>query len=120
MIFRRTTISVGDAPSPHPSSELAFNAQYRILLNEWLDIPSERPSRLIVAFNTVLLPVFWLTWVNKALLVCDPMTLRNRIASQINTLGSIAALFIVIAVAALLVPPMSRVSGERTFHFSMQ
>ena len=77
------------------------------VLEEWLDFPIESHFTLL---KILILPMRWLVWTSKNLIGLDPAdkTLRDRIASSINNLGTTAGLFLVIAIAALLDPPGSQ------------
>lgn len=74
-------------------------------LEEWLDFPVDNSN--FVPFSMAKMFGTWLLWNNKGMAGLDPndASIRARITSQISVLGTAAGLFLVIAIAGLLVPP---------------
>ena len=74
-------------------------------LEDWLDFPVD--SSNFVPFSMAKMWGTWLLWNNKGMAGLDPndASIRARITSQISVLGTAAGLFLVIAIAGLLVPP---------------
>ena len=74
-----------------------------------LDFPTD--SKLTL-FNNLVLPYRWLLWTSQNLIGLEPKdeSLRERLTSSMNVLGTAAGLFLVIAVAALLNPPGASLS----------
>lgn len=75
-------------------------------LDEWLDIPEHPGHTSGIIFNSITLPFKWLLWTSKALAALPPhQSLRERLCNQSASLGSVAGLFLVIAISAFFVPP---------------
>lgn len=75
-------------------------------LEDWLSIPQDPGSSSAVFFNSVTLPFKWLLWTSKALAGLPPhQSLRERLCNQSSSLGSVAGLFLVIAISAFFMPP---------------
>ncbi len=114
------TVSNLDEPGP-PRNQTLLKArlasQSRFVpavgntLEEWLSIPQDPANPSSIIFNSVTLPFKWLLWTSKALAGLPPhQSLRERLCNQSASLGSVAGLFLVIAISAFFVPPSKFVS----------
>jgi hypothetical protein len=76
-------------------------------LQDWLDYPVDRHVHSF--FNSFVMWIVYLQWTNKGMAGLDPLdsTIRSRVCNQLQVLGTVASLFLVIAVASFLVPPGS-------------
>lgn len=74
-------------------------------LREWLNFPINRS----VYVGVPMLPLRWMIWTNKSMAGLEPTdsTIRERVCNSISVLGTAAGLFLVIAVSALLQPPLT-------------
>jgi hypothetical protein len=74
-------------------------------LQDWLDYPVDRHVHAF--FNSFAMWVVYLQWTNKGMAGLDPLdsTIRARVCSQLQILGTVASLFVVIAIASFLDPP---------------
>jgi hypothetical protein len=74
-------------------------------LHDWLDYPVDRHEHTL--FNSFYMWFVYLQWTNKGMAGLDPVdsTIRSRVCNQLQVLGTVASLFLVIAVASFLVPP---------------
>ncbi len=89
-----------------PSDEVYYKPKVsENFLENWLDFPVDRA--VSIGFNVVKMYFSWLLWNNKAMAGLDPNdpTIRSRITRHISILGTAAGLFVVVAIAAFLVPP---------------
>ena len=76
------------------------------LRKKWLDFPVKKNVNVVL--NSLILWQSWLLWTNKAMAGLDAAenhSIRSRVTSQLNVLGTVSGLFLVIAVAGFLVPP---------------
>jgi hypothetical protein len=76
-------------------------------LQDWLDYPVDRHVHAFV--NSFVMWIVYLQWTNKGMAGLDPVdsTIRARVCNQLQVLGTVASLFVVIAVASFLAPPGS-------------
>lgn len=75
-------------------------------LEDWIDLPVDHDQKTNIIFNSVTLPFKWLLWTSKALAGLPPhQSLRERLCNQSASLGSVAGLFLVIAISAYFIPP---------------
>jgi len=74
-------------------------------LEEWLDFPVDNKS--FIPWSMVKMFGTWLLWNTKSMAGLDPndMSIRDRVTNQVSVLGTAAGLFLVVAIAGLLVPP---------------
>lgn len=76
-------------------------------LDTWLHFPT-KPQHVL--FNTLMLQFHWLFWANRSIAALDhgDKTIRDRLASSVSVVGTCAGLFLVLAVAGFLAPPIPR------------
>ena len=108
-------VSTLDEPGPQRNQALLkarLASQSRFVpavgntLEDWLSIPQDPGKSSSIFFNSVTLPFKWLLWTSKALAGLPPhQSLRERLCNQSASLGSVAGLFLVIAISAFFVPP---------------
>ena len=73
-------------------------------LTDWLSFPNKPQDNVIL--NSITLPFKWLLWTSKGLAGLPPnQNMRERLCNQSTSLGSVAGLYLVIAISAFLVPP---------------
>eukprot|EP01032_Pedospumella_encystans_P012693 gene12693-14666_t len=97
-----------------PSDEVYYKPKVsENFLENWLDFPVDRA--VSIWFNVVKMYFSWLLWNNKAMAGLDPNdpTIRSRITRHISILGTAAGLFVVVAIAAFLVPPETHRQEDR-------
>lgn len=81
-------------------------------LEEWIDFPSGHTSSLTILFNSLILPFKWLLWISKGVAgLTLTESLRERLRDQSTSLGSVAALYLVITVSAFLTPPGNEIKN---------
>lgn len=73
-------------------------------LTDWLAFPVGQKGSVFL--NSLTLPFKWLLWTHKSLAALTPdADVRQRLCNQSQSLGSVAGLYLVIAVSAFLMPP---------------
>lgn len=77
----------------------------------WLNFPKKKFNTL---FHTLILPINWLSWVDRCSVSLDPLStdIRQRIISKASILGTTAGLFLVINAEAFLKPPETETKLE--------
>jgi hypothetical protein len=72
----------------------------------WINYPEREKSDFVTFWNSLTLPIRWLLWTSKGLAGL-PYTdnMRERLCDQAAALGSVAGLYVVVAITAFLVPP---------------
>ena len=101
-----------------PSDEVYYKPKVsENFLENWLDFPVDRA--VSIWFNVVKMYFSWLLWNNKAMAGLDPNdpTIRSRITRHISILGTAAGLFVVVAIAAFLVPPGMNIHTRNSLFF---
>jgi hypothetical protein len=103
-------------PSPEPlrrkytkvQSFASFNFIPKIghAMEDWTTIPDDHHESSGIFFNSVTLPFKWVVWTSKALSGLPPhQSLRERLCNQSASLGSVAGLYLVIAISGFFLPP---------------
>ncbi len=78
-------------------------------LTDWLSFPEHSQHNAIL--NSITLPFKWLLWTSKGLTGLPPnQNMRQRMCNQAASLGSVAGLFLVVAISGFLVPPSKYLS----------
>ena len=75
-------------------------------LLKWLSMPTEPLSLISHAINIGTLPFRWMVHTSKGVVGVDDAEIRGRIVNQAACLGGVAALYLVIAIQATLMPPI--------------
>jgi hypothetical protein len=74
--------------------------------DSWVNFPTAEKSDFEVAVNSLTLPLKWLLWTNKGLSgLPKNQCLRERLCNQSTSLGSVAGLYLVIAISGFFMPP---------------
>jgi hypothetical protein len=75
-------------------------------MEDWTTIPDDHHESSGIFFNSVTLPFKWVVWTSKALSGLPPhQSLRERLCNQSASLGSVAGLYLVIAISGFFIPP---------------
>lgn len=90
-------------------------------LDDWIDLPIDHDQKTNIIFNSITLPFKWLLWTSKALAGLPPhQSLRERLCNQSASLGSVAGLFLVIAISAFFIPPSKKTHACNSSAFNHQ
>lgn len=75
-------------------------------MEDWTTIPEDHHESSGIIFNSITLPFKWVVWTSKALSGLPPhQSLRERLCNQSASLGSVAGLYLVIAISGFFLPP---------------
>jgi hypothetical protein len=74
--------------------------------DDWIRLPTGTEFSSGILFNSITLPLKWVVWTTKGLAGLPPhQSLRERLCNQSSSLGSVAGLYLVIAISAFFLPP---------------
>jgi hypothetical protein len=75
-------------------------------LEDYIDLPDDHHNSSGIIFNSLTLPFKWVMWTSKSLAGLPPhQSLRERLCNQSTSLGSVAGLYLVIAISGFFTPP---------------
>lgn len=75
-------------------------------LEDYINLPEDHHNSSGILFNSLTLPLKWVMWTSKSLAGLPPhQSLRERLCNQSTSLGSVAGLYLVVAISAFFVPP---------------
>lgn len=75
-------------------------------LEDWINLPEDHHNSSGILFNSLTLPLKWVMWTSKSLAGLPPhQNLRERLCNQSASLGSVAGLYLVVAISGFFVPP---------------
>jgi hypothetical protein len=95
-----------DGKNRKPFSALKFIPHMGHTLEAWMDFPTDTADNSGILINSITLPFKWVLWTTKGLAGLPPhQSLRERLCNQSASLGSVAGLYLVIAISAFFIPP---------------
>jgi hypothetical protein len=81
--------------------------------DDWIRLPTGTEFSSGILFNSITLPLKWVVWTTKGLAGLPPhQSLRERLCNQSSSLGSVAGLYLVIAISAFFLPPSKSVTSS--------